>query len=141
MKKTQNVSEQKINELTNNWKRALADYQNLERRVGEEKEQFTKYIKGSLIEKLLPVLDSFESVGKHIKDQGLALSIKSMKEILTSEGLKEVEVYGKGFDPNTMQAVEVVTGEEGKVIEVFQKGYMLYNKVIRPAQVKVGKGE
>lgn len=131
--------EKKIKELTHSWKRALADYQNLERRVREEKEQFAKYAKGSLIEKILPSLDSLDKVSQHIKDEGLNISIKTLKDALTTEGLKEIDPLGQEFNPETMEAVELVNGEDGKVIGVHQKGYLLYDRVLKPAKVKIGK--
>lgn len=137
----QNVKElkKKVEELTHNWKRALADYQNLERRIKDDKEQFVKYAKASIIEQLLPAVDGLEKVREHTKDQGLDLSIKTIWNILFSEGLKEIDAMDKQFDPHRMEAIDVVSGEEGKVLEVFQKGYMLFDRVLRPAKVKVGK--
>ncbi len=133
--------EVKITEITNNWKRALADYQNMERRVKEEKEQFAKYAKADVIEKLLPVLDNLEKTKEHLRDQNLEISIKHLWDILTNEGLTEIKTLGEKFNPLTMHAIEAVPGEEGKVIGVFQKGYCLFDKVLRPAQVRVGKGK
>lgn len=138
-KDTEKLQKQ-IDELNNNWKRALADYQNLERRARNEKEEFAKYAKSSLVTKLLPVVDSLEKAQVHLKDQALSISVKTLKSILGAEGLEEIDVLGKHFDPYSMQAIDVVYGkDEGKVVEVFQKGYRLFNKVIRPAQVKVTK--
>lgn len=129
-----------LNDATNNWKRALADYQNLERRVRTDKEDFAKYAKTSLIMKLLPSIDNLEKVLKHNKDQGLAISLKSLHEVLKSEGLQEIKVEGVDFDPHTMEAIETVEGkEDGKVVEILRPGYKLFEKVIRPSQVKVTK--
>ena len=130
----------KVIELENNWKRALADYQNLQKRVAEEKQQIVSYANSTLILKLLFVLDNLEMVAAHTEDQGLSLSIKTFKTVLEEEGIKEVEVFKKDFDPETMDAIEQVPGEENKVVEVLQKGYKLKNKVLRPARVKVGNG-
>ncbi len=132
--------EKKIEELNNNWKRALADYQNLERRVNAEKQEFSKYAKSSLIEKLLPFIDSLDKAVQHINNDGLKLSMKSLNNVLREEGLIEIEAVNKDFDPHTMQAIDVVEGkDDGKVVEVLQKGYKLFDKVIRPANVKVTK--
>lgn len=129
-----------LDQVTNNWKRALADYQNLERRMRIDKEDFAKYAKSSLIERLLPSLDNLDNLTKHSKDQGLIISIHSLHKALLEEGLEEINVQGKKFDPHIMEAIETVDGEDdGKVTEVIQKGYMLFDKVIRPARVKVVK--
>lgn len=133
--------ETQVQELTLSWKRALADYQNLERRIKEDKEQFAKYAKGALIEKLLPALDNLEKTKEHLDDKSLEISIKGLNDILVNEGLAEINALGQKFNPETMHAVDVVPGEEGIVIGVFQKGYSLFDKVLRPAQVRVGKGK
>ena len=130
----------KVSDLENSWKRALADYQNLQKRYIEERQDLVAYANSTLILKILFVLDNLEMVSKHSDDQGLKLTIKSFKSILEEEGVSSINVKDKEFDPTTMDAIEVVEGEENKVIEVLQPGYMLKNKVLRPARVKVGSG-
>ena len=129
--------QEKIDELTNNWKRALADYQNLLKRSEKEKIEFALYANSSLILRLLSVLDYLEKIQDYLKDEGLALAIKEFKVVLTEEGLMEVEALGKKFSPDSMEAVETIEGKEEKVIEVSSKGYYLKDKLIRPAKVKV----
>ncbi|HLC93736.1 MAG TPA: nucleotide exchange factor GrpE [Patescibacteria group bacterium] len=131
--------EEKIAELENNWKRALADYKNLEKRVAEEREALISFSNMVLISELLPVLDNLELLNNHLKDQGLELTIKSFKQVFENEHVHEIEALEKDFDPGVMEAVELVEGDEGKVIEVVQKGYHLKDKLIRPARVKVGR--
>ncbi len=128
---------EKIDELTNNWKRALADYQNLLKRSEKEKIEFALYANSSLILKLLFVLDYLQKVQSYLQDEGLALAIKEFEKVLTEEGLKEIEALNKPFDPNLMEAVETVEGNEEKVIEVLGRGYLLKDKLLRPAKVKV----
>ncbi|MBU2577810.1 nucleotide exchange factor GrpE, partial [Patescibacteria group bacterium] len=131
---------QEIEELTNCWKRALADYQNLEKRIGKEKADFVKFSNKGLIQKILPVLDNFERAGGHLGDQGLDLAIKEFKRVLSEEGLEEIEALGLKYNPTEMEAVEVVDGKEaGKVVEVLQKGYRLKDRIVRPSKVKVVK--
>jgi molecular chaperone GrpE len=129
-----------IEDLTNKWKRALADYQNLEKRVKSEKEEFGNYANRELILKLLPVLDTFEKLEEHLKDEGLALALRQFRDILTQEGLEKIEVLGKEFNPQEMECVEVEEGkEENRVTEEVRAGYRLKGKVLRVAQVAVGK--
>lgn len=146
VKKTSAVSEEElslkkqIEDLTGHWKRALADYQNLEKRQAREKEEFVQYAAGSLALRFLSVLDNLEKAQEHLKDAGLELAIKEFKRILSEEGILEIEVLGYEFNPEEMEAVEMVEGEEdNKVAAVITKGYRLKNKVIRPAKVKVSK--
>lgn len=129
-----------ITDLDNNWKRALADYKNLVDRTNKEKKDFYEFANASLLTCLMPVYDSLEMLAKYNQDQGLQLTVKQFKQILSEEGLKEIETIGKEYDVNEMEAVEMVDGEEGKVIEELSKGFFYKGKLLRPARVKVGKG-
>jgi len=140
IKKTTRL-EKEIDQLTNKWKRALADYQNLEKRIEQEKKQFVKFSTAALIDKLLPVLDSLEKAGEHLKDDGLEMALEQFKEVLKIEGVEEIKVQGKKFDPLLMDCQEVVKGKKDQVIKVVQKGYLLNKKVLRPAKVMVGRDE
>ncbi len=134
--------ERQIIELTGHWKRALADYQNLEKRHEREKAEFVEYANSGLILKLVAVLDHLERAQAHLKDDGLDLAIKEFEKVLTEEGLQEIEALGKEFNPLEMEAVEIVTGEKNnQIAEVVNKGYSLKGRVIRPARVKVFKKE
>lgn len=121
------------------WKRALADYQNLEKRIEAEKEEFVKFANNQLILKILPSLDSLEEAEEHLKDEGLILAIKQLKDALVSEGLEKIQVKGGDFNPEFMECVDVGQGEEGKVLDEIRSGYKLGGRVLRVAQVKVGK--
>lgn len=130
----------KHEELENQLRRTLADYQNLERRIEEERKLLGKLSAALLIEKLLPVLDNIENAQKHLGDPGLEMVIKQFRETLLSEGVEEITAEGTEFDPNLHEAIEAETGEEdNKVVKVVQKGYKIEDKVIRPARVVVSK--
>jgi molecular chaperone GrpE len=137
--KKQNEENKEFANLVNQLKRALADYQNLEKRIAEEKSSWIKAANKSLLLKLLPGLDSLLLAEKHTQDEGVKLSIKHFLDILEQDGVKKIETAGKDFDPNLMEAIVTQNGEEGKVIEEVRAGYMLYDSVLRPAQVIVGK--
>jgi len=120
--------------------RALADYQNLEKRVIQNREEQAKYAASKIIHELLTVLDTLEKAEKHLKDPGLTLGVKNFWAILAGHGIKRIETMGKKYDPHEMECLEVVEGErEDEVIEEIRPGYKLYDKIIRVAQVKVGK--
>ncbi|MBM3205866.1 nucleotide exchange factor GrpE [Candidatus Shapirobacteria bacterium] len=133
--------EKKLIELESKWKRALADYHNLEKRIVKEKESFVKFSNAQLLQSLLPVLDDFERAEEHLKDQGLSLAINKLKEVLKNEGVLEIKAQGEEFNPELMEVVEMIVGPKNKVVEVSNKGYFLDEKVLRPAKVKVGAGE
>lgn len=129
-----------IEEWKSKYLRALADYQNLEKRISEQKQEFIKYAAEKIIHDLLTVLDTLEKAEEHLKDSGLTLGVKSFKEILGNNGLIKIEVLGKKFDPLTMECIEVIGDSKGDdVIEELRSGYRLGDKIIRVAQVKVGK--
>lgn len=133
--------ERKVLELEDRWKRALADYDNLRKRVEKEKEEFVKYAAGRVIGKFLNVYDDLKICSRHLKDKGLDLICAHFDEVLKSEGVEKILALGEDFNPQIMEAVEIIEGPEGKVIEVVQEGYRLGEKILRPARVKVGGGE
>lgn len=132
------MKSQKSEDYKEKYLRALADYQNLERRLVKEKEVFVKYANWELIKKLLPVFDSLSKAQEQGRDEGVKLIYKQLWEVLEGEGLEKIEVMSKKFDPQIMECVEVVKGKKDKVIEKIRAGYKLKGKVIRVAQVKVG---
>lgn len=121
-------------------KRALADYQNLEKRVSQERLVWIKTANKELILRILPILDTLILAGKHVDDQGLKAAIRQFEDVLKGEGVEKIETVGQQFDPQTMECVTTAEGDEGKVIEELQTGYMLHGRPLRVAKVKVGKG-
>lgn len=127
-------------ELENQLKRALADYQNLERRVSEERKILSELSSALVIEKFLPVVDNLTVAQSHLNDQGLAMVIKQLQDILQSEGVTEFAVVGEQFNPNLHEAAEVTVGQnDNTVVKVLAKGYKIRDRVIRPARVVVSK--
>ena len=131
----------KIQELEESYKRVLADYQNQERRHKELESQVVKFAQASLVEKILVSLDSLEMAQSHLKDKGLQMVIDQLTKTLEAEGLTVIESQDKTFDPNTMDCLDLVSGEKDLVVETVSKGYLLFDKVLRPAKVKVGNGD
>lgn len=130
----------KQQELEGQLKRALADYQNLERRVSEERQLLSQLSSALVIEKFLPVLDNLESAQSHLNDQGLAMVIKQFNDVLQSEGVEQITADDQPFDPNLHEAAEVTEeGEDGKVVKVLAKGYKINGRVMRPARVIVSR--
>lgn len=137
-------------ELENKWKRALADYSNLERQVLREKSEFMRMASALVSAKFLDVLDHLEMAMGGLTDEdkkngwamGVVMTMKQFQEVLKSEGLYEIECEGKPFDAFAMEAVDRVVGEKDVVVKVLKKGYKtMEGKVVRPAQVVVGRGE
>lgn len=127
------------NQLEEKYKRAYADYQNLERRTQEQKGEWIKSANRDLLLKLLPILDTLMLANKHIQDKGLQLSIDQFIRVLEQEGVIRIKTIGEKFDPYLMEAIGSTEGEDGKVIEEVRAGFMIYEQVLRSAQVIVGK--
>lgn len=133
-----------IENLKSQLARALADYANLQKRNEEEKKLYFELATVNVLTKFFPLLANLEKAFEATKDPGIGLVLKQFTDLLTSEGLKEVECEGD-FDPNFHEAVtSEVSEEDGKVLKVLEKGYSLNGKVIKPARVVVsqkGAGE
>jgi molecular chaperone GrpE len=132
---------EEFKDLENQLKRALADYQNLEKRIAQEKGEWIRSANKNLILNLLPGLDSLLLAEKHTKDEGVRLAIKHFLEVLEIDGVKKIETVGLDFNPNLMEAVATLEGEEGKVIEETRSGFTISGQVLRAAQVIVGAGK
>lgn len=128
--------------------RAQADFDNFRRRTVKEKEELTQYASLKLITQLLPVLDNFQRAlqtgneGSESESfaKGVDMIFRQLSQVLEAEGLKPMESVGQPFDPEFHQAIMQVESEEydeGIVVEAIQTGYILKDKVIRPAMVKV----
>jgi molecular chaperone GrpE len=139
-KKHEKTENEEFKNLENQLKRALADYQNLEKRVTSEKSEWIKSANKGLLLRLLPALDNLSLAEKHTQDEGISLSISQILSAFKEEGVEKIETLGKDFDPNLMEAVSTMDGDDGKVVEELRSGYTLFGQVLRPAQVVVGKG-
>ncbi len=129
--------------------RKVAEFENYKKRKDTEVTEFIKYSAEKIIKELIPVYNdldrSLHSVNKgETKDletlkQGLELVYQKFSNVLENEGLKEIDVMGKPFDVDTMDALMQVPKEvePNTVVEVIEKGYMLKDKVIKHAKVLV----
>lgn len=128
--------------------RAQADFDNFRRRTQKEKEELAQYATSKLVTELLTVLDNFEralvttpsSPESESFVKGVNMIFRQLDGVLKSEGLTAMETVGQPFNPEYHQAIMQVESEEyeeGIVTEEVQKGYLLKDKVLRPAMVKV----
>lgn len=143
------AANQKIQELTETAKRALADLQNYRKRIEEEHTSFIQFANLSLLLELLPILDNFQraflSVPEVIKKTEWfagALQIEQqLVSVMRKQGVTEMpSSVGQKVDPEHHEALMTKPGEQDMVVEEFEKGYMLGSKIIRPAKVAVGNG-
>ena len=118
-------------------KRLQADFENYKKRIlKQQTEHFERAAEG-LVEKLLPVLDTFDLAQKHGGD-GLDQVQGQLMAALEKEGLERIDPLGKPFDPNESEAVAHEEGDGGPVVsDVMRTGYRFKGKLLRPAMVKV----
>ncbi len=149
-KKLQEEIEQLKGELAiakNNYYKAYADADNLKKRLIQEKEISDKYRIQSFVLDILPSIDALEMAlnNKDVNDpfvKGVKLTYDSIMNALIKEGVTPIEVLNKPFDPNQSHAImtEKIEGVEPNiVVEVLQKGYMLKDRLLRAALVKVSE--
>ena len=125
--------------LSENLKRSVADYQNLEKRIEVQRQVFITLALSSIFDKILASLDDLHIVNKHLKDKGLSMSLQKLESVLESEGLQEIEAEGLSFNPQTMDCVDTTDKVKKDIVfEVKNKGYKFNGQVIRPAHVVVG---
>lgn len=150
----QELEEQKelVKHHLDQWKRAAADLENYKKRVQKERDDLVKFGNAVLIGKLLPALDDFERAFRTLPaefngltwSQGVGLIHHKLQLALEQHGLKEIDALGKPFDPLQHEAVlheENDAYPDGHIVAVLQKGYMLHDRVLRAAMVKVAKNK
>ena len=154
-----NQTQQDLEAATNNWKRALADFENYKRRKEGENKELVEFAREVTVAKLLPTLDSLEQALKHMPlleddphTEGFGKQYKNwqtgvngiviqLDKTLEELGVKKIQSLGKKFDPHFHEAVREVESEadDGIVVDELQTGFELNGKVIRPSQVVISK--
>jgi molecular chaperone GrpE len=136
-----------VDEYKDGWQRSVADFQNYRKRVDADKAEMYQTAVGSIIKRYLPILDDLErALASCPADlawaEGIELISRKLQSILEAEGLKKIETDGQMFDPHFHEAISQEPSDDhksGEIIAVIQNGYMLGERVIRPALVRVAK--
>ncbi len=130
--------------------RLAADFDNYKKRAAKEKEDWTRFANEDLIRAILPFIDNLERAVNHAEKtadtgvliEGVRLTIQQLLQGLNRFGLSAFESVGKPFDPTVHEAMLVVETDQhepNQVVEEFQKGYLLNDRLLRPATVSVSK--
>ena len=129
--------------------RTAAEFDNYRKRMERERRELAEYTAGEVLKDLLPIIDNFERAlllpATSETDpfrKGIELIHKQMLDLLKRRGIKPIEALGTDFDPNFHQAViheASATHREGEVMEELQRGYLVGERLLRPAMVKVAK--
>jgi len=142
-------AEQKAQEHMDSWLRAKAETESLRKRAQADIASAHKYAVENLAEALLPVRDSLEAalaiekVTLESLKTGVELTLKQLNAVFEKASLREINPVNEKFDPHKHQAMTMVPhpGEPNHVVSVMQKGYLLHERVIRPALVTVSKAQ
>lgn len=137
-------------ELKDRWMRERADLENYKRRATREKQDALRFGSENLLKDLLPVIDNLHRALAHAQVgreadpilKGVELVLRGFDEVLERHGVKVVPARGTPFDPNRHEAISHVESEHppNTVIDEHQRGYVLHDRLLRPALVTVGKG-
>lgn len=147
LKKQLEEANAKATEFRDSWMRSQAEFQNYKKRLERDNELTYVNMKGDIVKKVLPVLDDLERAlqnrpADNSWANGIELIARKLQNVLDSEGIKRIEAEGQEFNPNFHEAIshEPADGvKSGFVIAVVQNGYMLGERVIRPALVRVAQ--
>ena len=142
--------EAELEEWKNSYTRKLAEFQNFTKRKENEVAEMRKYASEGIVVKLLDNVDNLERAVDASKEsqnfdsliEGVNMILNNLKNLLTEEGVEEIEAAGKEYDPYEHKAMITENKEEmddNVVVQVFQKGYKMKGKVVRPAMVTVNK--
>lgn len=142
--------EAKAEEYLDGWQRARAEFANYKKRINRERERIRQDAIGEVTKRYLPVLDDLERALKNRPEEGegaewaggIELVYRKMLAILESDGIVPMEAEGATFDPNYHEAIAQTESdghESDEIIEVIQRGYMIDDRVLRPAMVRVAK--
>jgi len=132
--------------------RTTADFENFKKRAARERQDAVKFANESLLQKLIPILDTFDmalTAATNAKEgtaqslqTGVSMILSQFRNTLTEAGLEEIDATGKPFDPNFHEAVsqqETADVPEGHVAQQLRRGYKLKDRLLRPATVIVAK--
>jgi molecular chaperone GrpE len=134
-------------EFKDGWQRARAEFDNYRKRIERENSLVYQNAVGNVVKRYLPVMDDLERALQNRPESlawvdGIDLIYRKLRSILDSEGVKRIEAEGQAFDPNFHEAIGQENTQDvpsGCVSEVVQNGYILGEKVIRPALVRVAE--
>jgi molecular chaperone GrpE len=150
LKKKLEEKEKEAKENFDRFLRMAADLDNFKKRAAKEKEEYVKFANEDLMKAVIPFIDNLERAVNHAQKaqdtgvmiEGVRLTIQQVLQALNKFGVSSFESVGKPFDParhEAMMVVETDQHEPNQVMEEFQRGYLLYDRLLRPATVSVSK--
>ena len=146
------AKDKEIAELKDKYLRTLAESENARRRIRQQSEDSVRVQKENLVRDLLPIVDNLERAVDAAKDatdgksivEGVRMVLASLMDFLKTNGVRPMASVGEQFDPNRHEAADQVahpTHPPNTVVDEFHRGYLMNDKVLRPARVVVSKGD
>lgn len=137
--------QEELDEITDRYKRILAEFENHKKRSQKEREGLYNSILGDIVEVILPILDNLENAVKvETSDEnykkGVELVLKQFQDVLKSKGVEEIKALGETFDPEVHEAVSSIqddTKGEKEIVQEYRKGYRIGSKIVRHSMVVV----
>ena len=150
LKKRLEEKEKEAKENFDRFLRTAADFENYKKRAAREKEDWTKFSNEDLIKSILPFIDNLERAVNHAEKvadtsvlmEGIKLTLQQIQQALNRFGLTSFVSVGQPFDPQRHEAMLVVETDQhepNRVVEEFQRGYLLNERLLRPATVSVSR--
>lgn len=137
--KKKKKSKQEFDELNAKYLRALADYQNLSKRMDQERERLVIEAKKHAAMSLISIKEDIDKAESFSTDPGLVLIKKKLYDALAQLGVTELDPLGKEYEPHTMECIQLEPGKQDNIVTaVHQKGYLLNTILLRAATVTVG---
>ena len=139
------LKQEELDDVTDRYKRVLAEFENYKKRSSKERESLYNSILADVVEAMLPVVDNLENAAKvETEDEnykkGVEMVLKQFKDVLNSKGVEEIKTVGETFDPELHEAVSSIQDEnlgEKEIAQEYRKGYKIGTKVIRHSMVVV----
>ena len=139
------LKQEELDDITDRYKRVLAEFENFKKRSSKERESLYSSILGDVVEAMLPVVDNLENAAKvETQDEnykkGVEMVLKQFKDVLQSKGVEEIKTVGETFDPSLHEAVSSIQDEnlgEKEIAQEYRKGYKIGNRIIRHSMVVV----
>ena len=141
------AAEARADDNYNKFLLATADFENYKKRIARDRDAIVNSYRSALIERFLPVMDNLEralksdAAGESLRG-GLEQTLRGFEAVLAGQGVKEIEVKDKPFDPRVAEAIGTLPRDgvdDDVVVEVAEKGYSIGDDLLRPAKVIVSK--
>lgn len=141
---------EEVEQLRDKWMRAVADLENFKKRSTREREDYCKYASEELLREMLPVVDNLQRALNHTGDherkealrEGIQMTLKQFLSVMEKFGVAQIQALNEPFDPSRHEAVMQVESQDHQpntVVQELERGYLLHDRLLRPAKVVVSK--